>query len=252
MSRRRPRAGSARRVDGHEARLGALDFCGVADVSGFDEGLSRVGFRWGERTAVFRLRQALRPDAVAVVADLQRRGFAVEILSGDGERAVADVARALGVTRWRAGMKPAEKVERLRELARGGAKTLMVGDGINDAPALAAAHVSISPASAADLAQNVADAVFMGDRLAPVAAAIAASRRARAAMLQNLGIAAVYNLAALPLAASGHLTPIIAAAAMSGSSLIVTLNALRVRGASAAEGVAATPRTEFATVETAA
>ena len=102
---------------------------------------------------------------------------------------------ALGVERWRAELKPAEKVERLRELAQaGGAKVLMVGDGVNDAPALAAAHVSISPASAADLAQNVADAVFMGDRLAPVAAAIAAAARARAAMLQNLWIAAGYNL----------------------------------------------------------
>ncbi len=106
----------------------------------------------------------------------------------------------------------------------------MVGDGINDAPSLAAAHASISPSSAADLAQNAADAVFMGERLAPVAAAIAASRRARAAMRQNLALAAAYNLCALPLAAAGHLTPLIAAAAMSGSSLLVTLNALRARG----------------------
>ena len=250
-----PSRGVSTLVDGVEARLGALDFCGVADASGFDEGLSRVGLRWGERTAVFRLRQALRPDAVAVVADLRRRGFAVEILSGDGARAVADVAQALGVARWRAELKPAQKVERLRELAAGGAKVLMVGDGVNDAPALAAAHVSISPASAADLAQNVADAVFMGDRLAPVAAAIAAAARARAAMLQNLWIAAGYNLCALPLAASGHLTPIIAAAAMSGSSLVVTLNALRVRGAGEAEGVAladAARRRDYAPVESAA
>ena len=250
-----PSRGVSALVEGREAWLGALDFCGVEDAAGFDEGLSRVGFRWGDRTAVFRLRQALRPDAVAVVCELKRRGFAVEILSGDSARAVADVAETLGVDRWRAELKPADKVERLRELAQGGAKVLMVGDGLNDAPALAAAHVSISPASAADLAQNVADAVFMGDRLAPVAATIAASRKARAAMLQNLWIAAVYNFFALPLAASGHLTPIIAAAAMSGSSLLVTLNALRVHGAGAAKGApqadAARPR-DFAPVETAA
>ena len=195
---------------------------------------------------MFRLRQALRPDAVAVVGDLRARGFAVEILSGDAPRAVEEAARALGVERWAGGLKPAQKVERLRELGAAGAKVLMVGDGINDAPALAAAFASISPASAADLAQNVADAVFMGDRLAPLAAAIAASRRARAAMRQNLGLAVVYNLFALPLAASGHLTPLIAAAAMSGSSLLVTLNALRVRGA-AQKGLTQAPvRRRFA------
>ncbi len=233
-----PSRGVAAIVEGREARLGALDFCEIAKGEDIDEGLSRVGLRWGERTAVFRLRQALRPDAAAVVADLVRQGFAVEILSGDSPRAVEEVAWALGVARWRGGLTPVEKVERLHELSQNGAKTLMVGDGINDAPALAAAHASMSPASAADLAQNVADAVFMGERLAPLAAAIAASRRARAAMRQNLALAALYNLAALPLAASGHLTPLIAAAAMSGSSLLVTLNALRAGGQEKPAGVA--------------
>jgi Cu2+-exporting ATPase len=223
-----PSRGVQATVEGVTARLGSLEFCGIADE---DDGLSRVGFRLGERTAVFRLRQALRPDAAAVVADLAAKGFAVEILSGDAPRAVEEAARALGVANWAGGLRPAQKVERLRALSAKGAKVLMVGDGVNDAPALAEAYVSISPATAADLAQNVADAVFMGDRLAPIAAAIAASRRARRAMRQNLGLAVVYNLLALPLAASGHLTPLIAAAAMSGSSLLVTLNALRVRGA---------------------
>jgi Cu2+-exporting ATPase len=222
-----PGQGVMAMVDGVEARLGSLDFCGIAPET--DAGLSRVGFRWGEQATTFRMRQVLRPDAVVVVEDLRRRGFAVEILSGDGERAVEAAARALGIMRWRGGMKPAEKVARLEELAAQGAKVLMVGDGVNDAPALAAALASISPASATDLAQNVADAVFLGDRLAPVAAALAASRRARRAMRQNLALAFLYNLFALPLAAFGHLTPLIAALAMSGSSLLVTLNALSVR-----------------------
>jgi len=223
-----PGQGVVAMVDGVEARLGSLDFCGLAsDVS--EPGLSRVAFRWGERTAMFPMKQVLRPDAVEVVNHLRQRGFAIEILSGDGEKAVAEVAQTLGVARWRGGLKPAEKVARLDELAARGAKVLMVGDGINDAPALAAALASISPASAADLAQNVADAVFLGDRLAPVASALAASRRARTAMRQNLALALVYNLFALPLAAFGHLTPLIAALAMSGSSLLVTLNALSVR-----------------------
>jgi Cu2+-exporting ATPase len=225
-----PGQGVSALVEGVEARLGSLDFCDIAPDA-FDAGLSRVGFRWGERTATFRMRQALRPDAVEVVAELQARGFGVEILSGDGEQAVEETAQALGVARWRGGLKPAEKVARLEELAASGAKVLMVGDGINDAPALAAALASISPVSAADLAQNVADAVFLGDRLAPLAATLAASRRAHTAMRQNLALSFIYNLVALPLAAFGHLTPLIAALAMSGSSLLVTLNALSVGGA---------------------
>ena len=224
-----PGQGVAAMVDGVEARLGSFDFCDLAAQA--DVGLSQVGFRWGERTATFRLRQVLRPDAVEVVNQLRARGFALEILSGDGERAVAEAATALGISRWRSGLKPAEKVARLEALAAQGAKVLMVGDGINDAPALAAARASISPASATDLAQNVADAVFLGERLAPVAAALATGRRARRAMRQNLALAFGYNLVALPLAAFGHLTPLIAALAMSGSSLLVTLNALSVRAA---------------------
>ena len=214
-------------VDGLEARLGSPEFCGVAP--GADAGLSRVALRWGERTATFQMKQTLRPDAVEVVETLREQGFSLEILSGDGEAAVEEAAQALGIARWRGGLKPAEKVARLEALARKGAKVLMIGDGVNDAPALAAARASLSPSSATDLAQNVADAVFLGERLAPAAAALATGRRARRAMRQNFALAFLYNVLALPLAASGHLTPLIAAAAMSGSSLLVTLNALSVR-----------------------
>jgi Cu2+-exporting ATPase len=106
----------------------------------------------------------------------------------------------------------------------------MVGDGLNDGPCLAAASVSMSPASAADISQTVADVVFQGSRLAPVATVIATARRARAAMRQNLALSICYNLLLVPLAMAGYVTPWLAAAAMSSSSLLVMANSLRLRG----------------------
>jgi Cu2+-exporting ATPase len=171
----------------------------------------------------------LRPDAVAVVGSLRGRGFDCRILSGDRPEAVAPIATALGIEMWRGGCKPADKIAMLDALRTDGRKVLMVGDGLNDAPALAAAHVSLSPISAADLTQAQADAVFLGDKLDPVQETIAIARRAHALMRQNLGIALIYNLFAVPLAFLGFVTPLVAALAMSGSSTIVTLNALRAR-----------------------
>jgi Cu2+-exporting ATPase len=155
--------------------------------------------------------------------------LAVEILSGDRHDAVAAVARDVGVQKFAAQLLPTDKIARLAALAAAGRKVLMVGDGLNDAPALGSAHASLSPATAADISQTAADAVFQGDALAPVLATLSVARAARRLALENFAIAIGYNLVFVPLAVAGHVTPLLAAIAMSCSSLAVTANALRLR-----------------------
>ena len=220
-------------VDGVELRLGRPSFCGAeALVGSVDPEASIVAFSKGSERFVLSVRQGLRPDAKAVIAALKARNIGIEILSGDREAAVKAAANALDIPEWRAGVTPADKIARIEELKQRGAKVLMVGDGMNDAPSLAAAHVSMSPISAAHLSQATADLVFLGRPLAPVVAAIDASRKALHLMRQNLWLAIGYNVLAVPVAISGVVTPLIAAAAMSGSSILVMLNSLRARSAS--------------------
>lgn len=221
-------------ADGVE-RLGSPEFCGVdpareAELHARFPGASLVAHRdAGGDVVVCALRQGVREDAAAVIAELRASGYAVEILSGDREAAVAAIAADLGVARFTAAMKPADKIARIEALKAEGHKVLMVGDGLNDAPALAAATVSLSPVTGVHLSQAAADAVFLGDRLAPVPAALRVARRAKRAMIQNLWLSVAYNTVAVPIAVAGFVTPLIAALAMSGSSILVTLNALRLR-----------------------
>jgi P-type Cu2+ transporter len=220
-------------IAGTEARLGSPAFCGVtSDTGAHEPGTSIIAFAHAGRTAMFAIRQVLRPDAVEVVAALRARGLDLVILSGDRCTAVAPVAATLGIANWRPELNPVAKIAALDQLKARRRRILMVGDGLNDAPALAAAHVSLSPISAADLTQAQADAVFLGERLAPVLAAVTVAGRARALMKQNVWLAVIYNTVAVPIAIAGLITPLIAAVAMSGSSLLVTLNALRARGGS--------------------
>ncbi len=232
--------GSGVRVmhDGMEMTLGGAEFCAANDVIAQAQrqypGASFVAFRNGNDVAVFALGQKLRADAPAVIEALKSRGFRIEILSGDCDKAVASIARELGVTGYLSSVTPASKISRLETLRQQGCKTLMVGDGLNDAPALAAAHVSMSPVSAAHLSQTAADALFLGENLGPVVEAIDIARRGHRLMIQNLWFAVLYNFVAVPLAIAGLATPLIAAIAMSSSSMVVTLNALRARIRSAA------------------
>jgi Cu2+-exporting ATPase len=227
-------------IDGKEARIGSPAFCGIAEPGEAvpqEPATSLIAFHHDGRSALFAIRQRLRPDAGRVVTALKELGLHVIILSGDRPAAVAPIAAALGVRDWAAGLTPVAKIAKLDQLKAEGRRILMVGDGLNDAPALAAAHVSLSPISAAELAQAQADAVFLGERLEPVLRAVIVARRAHRVMRQNLWLAAIYNALAVPVAIAGFATPLIAAAAMSCSSILVTLNALRLRaGATVAAG----------------
>lgn len=229
-------------VDGVELRLGSPRFCDaeLCAAAALDAvpDASVICFRAGDTAPVaFAVRQEVRPDAVDVIAALRAAGRRVVILSGDRASAVASVAGRLGVAEWESGLAPQDKISRIEALGRAGRRVLMVGDGLNDAPALAAAHASLSPVTAAHVSQAAADALFLGRNLASVLAVLSTGRKAKRLMLQNLWMAAAYNVIAVPLAAAGLLTPLIAALAMSGSSLVVTLNALRARVGDGAERV---------------
>jgi Cu2+-exporting ATPase len=225
-------------IGGGEARLGRFEFVargGAALISAqagahsAQEGVSFIYFSHPTGALAIPVAQSLRPDAVETIGALRALGLELRILSGDRREAVRPVADALGIAQWAGALNPAQKIGLIETLKSQGRRVLMVGDGLNDAPALAAAHVSLSPISAADLTQAQADAVFLGDALAPVLQAVKTGRRARRLMSENLVLAIVYNMIAVPIAICGAVTPLIAALAMSGSSLLVTLNALRAR-----------------------
>ncbi len=209
-----------------EVRLGSRRWCGGKAQ---DDNAAELWFAApGQEPVRFRFADALRHDARDVIAALSSRGIAVEMLSGDRAEAAGNIAAAAGLERWRADCTPADKVARLNALAGSGRRVMMAGDGLNDAPALAAAHVSISPSSAADISQTAADIVFQGRNLAPIIEVIDVARRANRLVKQNFALALLYNAATVPLAMMGIMTPLIAALAMSSSSLLVTGNALRL------------------------
>ena len=217
------------KIDGRPARLGRATFVGVTNARSVETELW-FGFDDGPKVRL-RFSDTPRPDAARAVAALQARGLSVEILSGDQPAVVEAVARSVGITAWRAGLLPEDKAAAIDRLAARGRKVLMVGDGLNDAAALARAHAAIAPGSAIAASQNAADLVLTQDALMAVVEAIDVARSARRRALENFAFAALYNLVAAPAAMFGLVNPFVAALAMSGSSLVVTLNALRLRSA---------------------
>jgi Cu2+-exporting ATPase len=232
---------NVREIPGHglEARFdGAVVRLGRTDWALDDPAMVSVPLRYpcsvlssnGRLVATFAFHERLRAGAQEAIGALKNAGLGVEILSGDHEAAVRDLADTIGVERFEAGIRPDGKLARLTALAEAGHKTFMIGDGLNDAPALTAAHVSMAPSSAVDVGRNAADFVFTRDSLEAVPFAFVIARRTRRLIRENFALAVLYNAVALPFAIAGFVTPLAAALAMSGSSLIVVANAMRLNG----------------------
>ena len=221
----RPGRGLHARMDGSAWRIGTAQFVAVP-VPDNDDAIWLADARsWVAR---FELRDALRPEAKAIVESLGADGIEVRILSGDSQTAVAAAADRLGIDHFLARQTPAMKLDALVALRESGRITLMVGDGVNDAPVLAAADVSMTVKGGAELANSTADLILIGESLGLVATARAIARRARQLIRQNLAWAVLYNASVMPLAVSGMLKPWMAALGMSLSSLLVVANASRL------------------------
>jgi P-type Cu2+ transporter len=222
---------------GLEARSGVITYrlgrpewalSGLADAAPMSDDESVVLSKDGSRLAEFRFEDFLRADASKAVTELKHAGILVQAVSGDREAAVTLIARQLGIP-YLAAVLPAGKMAHIAALEASGRKVLMVGDGLNDTPALAAAHASMAPASAADIGRNAADLVFLRESLSAVPEAISVARNAGQLVRQNFALAIAYNLVAVPIAIMGYVTPLVAAVAMSASSMLVVANALRLR-----------------------
>ena len=229
-----PGYGVEARIDGEVMRLGRPGW--VAEIAAPDDAIPADGglsggiafARAGAPAGRFMLEETLRSDAEQAISALKRQGVPTEILSGDGSEAVARIGRAVHIDALRSGETPQSKFTYINALQQDGHKVLMVGDGLNDAPSLAAGHASMAPASASDIGRQAADFVFTRDSLNAVPFAIGIARRAARLVRQNFGLAIVYNCVAVPLAMVGFVTPLVAAIAMSASSIVVVANSLRL------------------------
>lgn len=222
-------------VAGRRLRIGRPEFAGALHARPLPAGLPEDGDTrvfladadgW---LCVFRLADELRPGAAELARSLRDAGVRTTILSGDAESAVRAVAQSLCIEDARGGLTPEDKHRAILELQAAGAVVAMVGDGVNDAPVLAQAQVSVAMGGGTELARMQGDLVLLGDHLGQLAAAVRLARRSLRVIRQNLAWAFAYNLAALPLAMAGYVTPWMAGIGMSASSLLVVVNALRLQ-----------------------
>lgn len=224
-------------VDGGKYRVGNADYVAALSGAALPADAETGEFTYvylGDESrllARFAIGDELRGDAAHAVSDLQRLGYRVVIASGDREAAVAAVARKLGIAHWYSRLTPDDKLDKVSELQKSGQTVVMVGDGINDAPVLAAADTSIAIDAGTALARASADAIVLGKRLRSVVDAVAIAVKTRRVINQNVAWALAYNMTAVPLAAGGVLAPWMAALGMSASSLLVVANALRLQHA---------------------
>ena len=215
--------------EGQRIRLGSRAWCGDTNHTE-DAGTLELWLNIeGHPPVRYFFSDPLRADCAEIVTTFKNMGKRIILASGDREIAVSKTAETLGIPEWKAHMKPADKFALLDSLHAEKRKVLMVGDGLNDAPVLAGADVSASPATGLDIARNAADLVYTGPLLQPILTAFRVAGFSQRLVLQNFVLAILYNVCAVPLAMAGHVTPLVAAIAMSSSSVIVIANAFRLR-----------------------
>ena len=213
-------------VKGKLTRFGSASFAQIKDHEN-QQTESWLSIK-GQSPILFKFKDTPRMDAKETIHRLKSLGYNVELLTGDKPSIAKETAELLEIENWRAEISPKGKLARLEALGEQGHYTLMIGDGINDAPALASAYASASPAGAADVSRAAADIILQGDRLSGLVTALCTAKQAQRRVIENLSLAVIYNMIAVPLAVFGFVNPLFAALAMSGSSILVTLNALRL------------------------
>jgi Cu2+-exporting ATPase len=225
-------------ISGKRARLGQSEWVSEIAHDGACTTCHSVSFAIeGENAVHFDIADSLRQDAETGVDSLRKMGLDLEIISGDLPAKVAHVASLLGIQHFHGRQSPADKIDLVTTAREKGHQVLMVGDGINDGPALAAGNVSMVPASASDVGRQASDFVFTRPSLTAIAFAVSTARFTSKVVRQNFAIAIAYNCIAVPLAMAGHVTPLIAALAMSGSSIVVVANSFRIHFADDPAGV---------------